>query len=230
MKWLIVTGDDFGISRGINRGILQAHRDGIVTSTSLMVDRPACEEAAALTRECQTLSLGLHLELDAVEPERVRAELERQLARFVDVVGAAPTHVDSHHDVHRDPKILPEVHAWARRAGVPLRGYSRVRHSPKFYGQWGGETHLEQIGVEGLLRLLDAGVGDGVTELTCHPGYVDAELFSSYAAERELEVETLCDYRSRQGILAREIRLIGFRDLAALATGGIRASVPEEAT
>ncbi len=227
MKWLIVTGDDFGISRGINRGILQAHRDGIVTSTSLMVDRPACEEAAALARECQTLSLGLHLELDAVEPERVRAELERQLARFVDVVGAAPTHVDSHHDVHRDPKILPEVSAWARRAGVPLRGYSRVRHSPEFYGQWGGETHLEQIGVEGLLRLLDAGVGDGVTELTCHPGYVDAELFSSYAAEREVELQTLCDHRVFQAIVERDIRLIGFRDLPALADC---TSVPENAT
>src|SRR5213593_1648213 len=226
MKWLIVTGDDFGISRGINRGIVQAHRDGIVTSTSLMVDRPACEEAAALARECQTLSLGLHLELDAVEPERVRAELERQLARFVDVVGAAPTHVDSHHDVHRDPKILPEVSAWARRAGVPLRGYSRVRHSPKFYGQWGGETHLEQIGVAGLLRLFDAEISDGVTELNCHPGYVEPGFPSSYAAEREEELRTLCDDRVHQAILEREIRLIGFRELPALA---MSAAVVEDA-
>ena len=57
MKCLIVTGDDFGISRGINRGIVEAHLSGIVTSTSLMVDRPACEEAVALAGRCPTLSL-----------------------------------------------------------------------------------------------------------------------------------------------------------------------------
>jgi predicted glycoside hydrolase/deacetylase ChbG (UPF0249 family) len=227
MKWLIVTGDDFGISRGINRGILQAHRDGILTSTSLMVHRPACDEAAALARECQNLSIGLHLELDGVELSRVRAEIERQVARFVEVVGAAPTHVDSHHDVHRDPRILPDVRTWARRAGVPLRGYSRVRHFPKFYGQWGGETHLEQISVEGLLRLLDAEVADGVTELSCHPGYADAELVSSYAAEREVELQTLCEPRVFHALVDRDIRLIGFRDLPALADC---TSVPENAT
>ena len=41
MKYLIVNGDDFGASRGINRGILEAHQDGILTSTSLFVDRPS---------------------------------------------------------------------------------------------------------------------------------------------------------------------------------------------
>jgi len=226
MKLLIVTGDDFGITRGINRGIIQAHRDGILTSTSLMVDRPACEDAVTLARQCPPLSLGLHLELEGVEPERVPAELERQLARFVELVGAAPTHVDSHHDVHRDRRILPHVLAWARQAGLPVRGFSSVRHFPEFYGAWGGETHLEQIGVEGLLRLLDAGVHEGGTELTCHPGYVDAELPSSYAVEREVELRTLCDDRVRQAILEREIYLIGFRDLPAFATS---AAATEEA-
>lgn len=230
MKWLIVTGDDFGITRGINRGIVEAHRDGILTSTSLMVDRPVSEEAVALARQCPTLSLGLHLELDGIEAERVPAELERQHTRFLALVGTAPTHVDSHHDVHRNLRILPHVLAWARRADLLVRGYSRVRHFPEFYGEWGGETHLEQIGVEGLLRLLDVGVREGVTELTCHPGYVDAQLPSSYTAEREVELRTLCDDRVRRAIVQREIRLIGFRDLPALATDGTRSSVREEAT
>ena len=219
MKWLIVTGDDFGMTRGINRGFLQAHRNGILTSASLMVDRPACEEAAAFGRACPTLSLGLHLELDANHAERVPAELDRQLARFFELVGAAPTHVDSHHDVHRGPRVLAHVLEWARRMGVPVRGCSSVRHLPKFYGQWGGESHFEQIGVDALVRLLDTEVRAGVTELTCHPGYVDAGLSSGYAAEREVELGTLCDERARQAIVMREIRVIGFRDLAALATG-----------
>jgi predicted glycoside hydrolase/deacetylase ChbG (UPF0249 family) len=217
MKWLIVTGDDFGITSGINRGIVQAHCEGILTSTSLMVDRPACEEAATLGRACPTLSVGLHLELNPGDAARIPAELERQLARFVELVGATPTHADSHHDVHYDPRVLPHALAWSARTGVPLRGYSRARHFPKFYGQWGGETHLEQIGVAGLLRLLDTEIGEGLTELNCHPGYVEAGFPSSYAAEREEELRTLCDGRVRQAIFEREIRLIGFRELPVLA-------------
>src|SRR5213078_1507398 len=46
----IINADDFGASRGINRGILEAHERGILTSTSLLVDWPASEEAAALSR------------------------------------------------------------------------------------------------------------------------------------------------------------------------------------
>jgi predicted glycoside hydrolase/deacetylase ChbG (UPF0249 family) len=213
MKWLIVTADDFGISRGINRGILEAHLSGVVTSTSLMVDRPACEEAVALARRCPELSLGLHLELDGVDPEGVAAEIERQQTRFVKLVGSVPTHLDTHHDLHRDPEVLSPLLACARRIRVPVRGHSEVRYFSKFYGQWGGERHLEQIGVEGLLRLLDEEVREGMTELNCHPGHPEPGFPSSYAAEREVEVQTLCDPGLRQAILERGFRLIGFRDL-----------------
>ncbi|HVH66764.1 MAG TPA: ChbG/HpnK family deacetylase [Gemmatimonadales bacterium] len=225
LKLLIVTADDFGISHGINRGVIEAHGRGILTSTSLLVNRPAAEQAAALGRAYPALSIGLHLELDPDgPPASVPTELERQLARFVQLVGTTPTHVDSHHDVHRDPRVLPEVRAWARRVGVPVRGYSRVRHFSKFYGQWGGESHPEQIGVPGLVRLLDAAFADGeggkggsVTELTCHPGYVEPGFTSSYAAEREIELRTLCEPEVRHALEERGIRLIGFRDLPSTA-------------
>ncbi len=220
MKWLIINGDDFGASRGINRGIIQAHHDGILTSASLFVNRPASIEAAALARQHPGLSLGLHLELDAgdSEAEGVAAQCERQLARFRELTGERPTHVDSHHDVHRAPHVLPHVLALAQRVGAPVRGRSGARHVGKFYGRWGGATHPELIGVEGLLRLLDADVREGVTELSCHPGYVEPEFRSSYVAERELELRTLCDPRVRHAIRDWGIRLIGFRDLSARAT------------
>jgi len=205
------------MSRGINRGIVEAHEAGVLTSTSLLVDGPASEDAVALAGAHPNLAVGLHLELDAAGPERVAVECERQLARFLELTREAPTHLDSHHDVHRDPRVLPHVLARARRAKVPVRGHSGARHLGKFYGQWGGRTHPEQIGVDGLLRLLDADVHEGVTELSCHPGYVEPGFRSSYVAEREVELRTLCDPRVRDGIRAREIQLIGFRDLPALA-------------
>jgi len=217
VKCLIVNGDDFGASRGINRGIVEAHEGGILTSASLLVDGAASAEAAALMRAYPGLSVGLHLELDPVDPEHAAAECERQLARFLELAGEPPTHLDSHHNVHHDPRVLPHVLAQARRDGVPVRGHSRARHMGRFYGQWGGRTHPEEIGVDGLLRLLDAEIGEGVTELSCHPGYVEPGFRSSYVAEREVEVRTLCDARVRQAIHDREIRLIGFRDLPVLA-------------
>jgi len=229
MKWLIINGDDFGASRGINRGIIQAHHDGILTSASLLVNRPASIEAAALARQHPGLSLGLHLELDAGDLDEggVAAQCERQLAQFRELTGERPTHVDSHHDVHRDPHVLPHVLALAQRAAAPVRGHSGARHLGKFYGRWGGATHPEQIGVEGLLRLLDAEVREGVTELSCHPGYVEPGYRSSYLVERELELRTLCDPRVRQAIRDRGIRLMGFRDLLARAPA---ATLTAEAT
>ncbi len=213
MRRLIVNGDDFGASLGINRGIVEAHGRGVLTSASLMVEGPAAADAVAQARANPALSVGVHLELDSSDPGRAAAQCERQLARFLDLTGAPPTHVDSHHDVHRDPRVLPYVLALARSVGVPVRGHSAVRHVGKFYGQWGGVTHAERIGVDGFMRVLDAEIGPDVTELSCHPGYIDAGFRSSYRAEREIELRTLCDPALRRAILERGITLIGFRDL-----------------
>jgi predicted glycoside hydrolase/deacetylase ChbG (UPF0249 family) len=219
VRHLIVNGDDFGISHGVSRGIVEAHRRGILTSTSLMVNRPAAEAAAALARECPALSVGLHLELEGAPGASARAAVQGQVDRFDRLMGAAPTHLDSHHDVHRNPSVLPHVFESAGRLGIPVRGHSPVALFHKFYGRWGGETHAEQVGVASLLGMLETEVGEGVTELICHPGYPDAELVSSYALERECELRTLCDPRVRQALDRAGIRLVGFRDLAHLIAG-----------
>lgn len=61
MKTLVVTGDDFGFSRGVNRAIAEAHDRGILTSASLMIAGNAVEEAVALARARPGLAVGLHL-------------------------------------------------------------------------------------------------------------------------------------------------------------------------
>ncbi len=60
---LIVAADDFGMSAGVNAGIVRAHRDGILTDASLMVNGQAFAEAVALARAHPALSVGLHLML-----------------------------------------------------------------------------------------------------------------------------------------------------------------------
>jgi chitin disaccharide deacetylase len=72
---LIVNADDFGRSASVNQAVIRAHRDGILTTASLMVNEPAAEEAAALAREHPTLGVGLHLTLlcgrSALPPEKI---------------------------------------------------------------------------------------------------------------------------------------------------------------
>src|SRR5437870_9682598 len=60
---LIVNADDFGRSASINRAVIRAHREGILTTASLMVNEPAFEQAVALARENPGLGVGLHLTL-----------------------------------------------------------------------------------------------------------------------------------------------------------------------
>jgi hopanoid biosynthesis associated protein HpnK len=63
VRRLIVNADDFGRSDSINQAVIRAHREGILTTTSLMVNEPACDRAVALARENPTLGVGLHLTL-----------------------------------------------------------------------------------------------------------------------------------------------------------------------
>jgi len=72
---LIVNADDFGRSRSINHAVIRAHREGILTSASLMVNEPDCAEAVALAKENPKLGVGLHLTLlmghSALPPEKI---------------------------------------------------------------------------------------------------------------------------------------------------------------
>lgn len=225
MKRLIVNADDFGAGRGINRGVVEVHRDGILTSASLMVEMPGSEEAARLAAALPRLSVGLHAVLtgedgapivDFDERERCRAELHRQVRRFAQLTGGQPTHLDSHHNVHRDPRLLPLFLELAEEHGLPLREHSPARYFPEFYGQWdGGEVHLEWISPSSLVRMLAVDIGPGVTELGCHPGYVASDFRSSYLVERETELRTLCDAAVCRAIGELGIALISFSDLEA---------------
>jgi hopanoid biosynthesis associated protein HpnK len=75
VRRLIVNADDFGRSHSINEAVIRAHREGILTTASLMVNEPACAEAVALAKENPKLGVGLHLTLlqghSALPPERI---------------------------------------------------------------------------------------------------------------------------------------------------------------
>src|SRR5437867_5340101 len=112
MKYLIVNGDDFGASPGINRCIKEAHEHGILTSASLLVNTQWARQAAQLATLLPELSVGLHAdvrdELDesSSTSRGVRESLQGQFRLFEELMGRPPTHLDSHHNLHRDPRAL----------------------------------------------------------------------------------------------------------------------------
>jgi predicted glycoside hydrolase/deacetylase ChbG (UPF0249 family) len=100
----------------------------------------------------------------------------------------------------------------ARRLGVPLRQCTPgIRYCGEFYGQSAeGDPFPDQISVERLLALFSA-LPSGLTELACHPGFVE-ELDTMYRSERRRELQTLCDPRVREALAACEVELCSFAD------------------
>ena len=229
MHPLIVNADDFGYSRCVNRGIIEAHERGIVTSASLMVNRAAAAEAADYGRGRCDFGVGLHVELRHWRTQRrpwsrvrsddrlqraVAVEVAEQIERFEALMGCPPTHLDSHHHRHRLPLFRSIFETAARDLGVPLRHLDhRVRFCGEFYGHDGaGKPDHGSITPGALISLLE-GLPPGATELGCHPGYVD-DLHDWYRQERVLEIEALCHPSVREAVGRLGLVLATFRALA----------------
>jgi predicted glycoside hydrolase/deacetylase ChbG (UPF0249 family) len=138
---LITNADDFGFTRDVNDGIIEAHRNGILTATTLMANGDAFAEAVALAKQTPTLDVGCHLVLvqgrSALDPTR---ELPRTLSELVPAVlnnkiavyeelaaqverifaaGIRPTHLDTHKHTHLLTPVLVAVGRIAREFGIP---------------------------------------------------------------------------------------------------------------
>jgi predicted glycoside hydrolase/deacetylase ChbG (UPF0249 family) len=230
LRAVIVNADDFGRSAGVNRGVLRAHDEGIVTSASVMVRWPPAREALRAGAARPALSLGLHVDLgewayrdgqwcaiyQVVDPRDARAvrdEVVRQLGTFRRLAGRDPTHLDAHQHVHRDEPLRSVLRELAADLGIPLRQFdARIRFQGGFYGQTAeGVPWPEGITVENLVALLQA-VPRGWTELACHPAAAVA-FETMYRTERICELSVLCDPRLRAVATGGGIRLCSFAEI-----------------
>ncbi len=134
MRSLAVNADDFGFTRDVNAGIVEAHVNGILTSTTLMAGGTAFDDAVRLSKQHPTLDVGCHLVLvgeppfpptvakliQAVALKRVRIydELAVQVRRILDA-GIKPTHLDTHKHTHLLPPVLDAVSRLSQDFGIP---------------------------------------------------------------------------------------------------------------
>jgi chitin disaccharide deacetylase len=229
MRVLVVNADDFGRSDGINRGVVHAHDNGIVTSASLMVRWPAATAAVLAAQEHPSLAVGLHVDLsewsvqggrwvrlyDRVrldDPDAVAAEVDLQLAELQRLLGRPPTHLDSHQHLHREEPLRSVLRDRGRTLGVPVRELTpSVRYTGSFYGQHGaGNPYPEGITVSHLVQTI-SGLAEGVTELGCHPA-AELDFESTYRDERLVELATLCSSDVRAALGEHGVELRSFAD------------------
>lgn len=168
MRRLIVNADDFGFTRDVNRGIVEAHTRGILTATTLMANGAAFDDAVALAREHPSLDVGCHLvliqgpslarrsrPLPSTLPELLRAlidgslqpyeELKPQVERILDA-GIRPLHLDTHKHTHLWPPVLDAVARLSEEFRIPW-----VRRP--------FDLPLEPRGVPWTKRLISRGAG-----------------------------------------------------------------------
>src|SRR5712671_1792841 len=219
-KRLIVNADDLGYDPEIDRGILEAHARGLVTSATAMVDTSFA--STALRAAPPSLRLGLHAVLDPALPRaQAEAELLRQIARFAALRGAPPTHLDSHKHHHARPELLAAFAAVAAAHRLPVRALDEgmrsalrgagVRTTDHFLG----DADLRPCWTKDRLAVALAALEDGTTELMCHPGHAPSHARTSFGPEREMELLALCDAGAREALARAGAVLVTFEDVQA---------------
>jgi predicted glycoside hydrolase/deacetylase ChbG (UPF0249 family) len=224
-RYLIFNADDFGATRGINRGIIECHQKGVLTSTSLMVTGRALDEAIELSRENPKLAIGLHFdvwgederEFDTRNLDATKHEFFRQLDAFRKVMGRVPTHIDSHRHAHRQDHLFKHFCEWTVSLNIPVRCACDVKFVGGFYAQWEWKvTELKYVSVPFLQEMIRNEAKPGVTEFSCHPGYAQADYPCVYNTEREEEIRTLTDPRIAETIASENIHLVSYADYATI--------------
>lgn len=150
MKQLIINADDFGYSAAINAGIIHSHRQGVLTSATLMANMPGTLDAIALSKQYPSLGIGCHLVLTMGRPldgtntsfqdekgefyklcdyptmrsqysdEEIYHEWCTQIEYLLDK-GVKLTHFDSHHHIHFYPENRAITTKISKKYGLPAR-------------------------------------------------------------------------------------------------------------
>lgn len=234
MKYLIPNADDFGFTRDVNAGIVEAHRHGILTATTIMATGAAFDHAVEMSRENPELDIGVHLVLVdspgfpptiprlllSLPRLRIYDQLVRQVRKVVDA-GLQPTHLDTHKHTHLLPPVLnavariaEEFHIpWVRRRFgpfrlLPTRGCRTTDHFTGFRltGRY------DAAGLAQVIRRLP----EGSTEFMCHPGFCTGELRAAHTRlkeSRRRELDALTSPEVRAALEESGVKLARYRDL-----------------
>ncbi len=222
-KGIVTSATVMVLERAAARSIREAAERAPAMSLGLHFVLTGGGVPAAAARDVPTLAPGgvfarTREELpERIPPEEIRRELDAQIEVFQILARKPPTHLDSHHHCALHPAVGPVFASVAVARGLPARAASDEARRPlrdagvRTPDRFIDVFYADQVSFEVLQGLLET-LPDGTAELMCHPGHADDELQrgSSYALEREREIEVLCDPGIRELVRSLGIVLIGF--------------------
>jgi len=209
---LIINADDFGYDPEVTRGIVEAMREGVVSSTTFIVNGPHSAAAAPLAKG---LAVGLKLNLarwaklsakgewdeakaGELEAAAVEKETHAQLQRFEKLLGRKPTHLGVSRHLHRHAAVLQGVTKAAAAHRLPVRSLDKPMRQALRKGRAATNDHfLGEAGaasaywtLERFEKALEQLPKSGVIELMCHAGHEPRLIEAGDAAQREVELAT----------------------------------------
>lgn len=242
IKKLIVNADDFGITEGATIGIIHSHVDGILTSTTCMMNMPFASFALEQAKQYPKLGVGIHLVLTVGRPlvdgaksftndqgdfrrpkdydtrhpnpdfDELYKEWKAQIELFIQVAGKKPTHIDSHHHIHLLPGAIEVAKRLASEFDLPLRQRDQV-DSRFEYARCLDHMYDDLVNAEFMQSELDC--DEDIVEFMCHPAYIDQRLYdmSSYCMPRMKELVLIRSQEMKDFVKDNNIELINYSDL-----------------
>lgn len=203
MTKLIINADDFGLSKGTNYGIIEAHKNGVVRSTSIMAAMPGFDHAVELLKECPDLGCGVHMTLTAYKPllkthktivdengyfykglrpnmkiedldlDEVYNEFCAQIEK-VKNAGIEITHLDSHHHIHTAPFLKTVMERILEKYKLPVRGGFLYDFKYGKIVQCAHFFYEDTVSVETFTLNEERFKEYDVVDTMCHPAYLDS--------------------------------------------------------
>lgn len=216
---ILFNADDFGLTKGVNNGIIQAYRHGPIGSTTMMMNGKSVDNAVAKAKRNPGLKIGIHLVLtygksmtqneklinefgdfkfnsvlrEFPDKEAVKEEWQTQIEAFLKT-GLSLDHIDSHHHVHGWEPLKDVVRELAQFYNVPVRYVPSLKESPEILLTNNLWTNFYAEGVSELLFSELAALQEESIEVMTHPAQPDETLkkASSYNESRQKELDILC--------------------------------------
>lgn len=246
IKKLILNADDFGMTQGNTIGILMAHAQGVLTSTTCMMNMPFAQFALNEAKKFPKLGVGIHFVLtvgrpliegaksytdengDFIRPkdypdkkphadsEELYREWKAQMEKFIEIAGHKPTHIDSHHHVHLLPWHVDVAKRLAKEYDVPMRQREQVLETYE-YVRCDDRMYGDDANMDFVKNALST--DEEILEFMCHPAYIDQRLYdmTSYGLPRMKELELFLSPELKQFIEDNDIELINFSDIQKVA-------------
>ncbi|WOO87580.1 ChbG/HpnK family deacetylase [Mollicutes bacterium LVI A0039] len=239
MNKIILNVDDFGLTKGVNEAVLELHKQGVVNSTTALVNSPYFKQGVEAANDSPNLAIGIHLTIDlftaelyhpslctvemqfhtakthdlkrSLDSNVVYNEWKAQIEKFIKITGRKPSHIDSHHHVHIfNFDANIAVRKLAEEYNLPVREFETKTYRSKCNGDfYGDKLSLEQLQAS-IEALIETGAD--YQDVMMHPAFIDEELLniSSYNNQRKLEFDILSSRDFKQYIVENNILISSY--------------------